>query len=123
LRVPRTSDNFKLQLAPFGRRDEPTFENPVPVGVMGGLQTALALGNMRFKKADIYVQNAQVIRMPRDGNCLYHALTHYANAVCDANMSIIQLRKELVGFVRQHCDLILHGQSLQTWIKWECQCR
>jgi hypothetical protein len=123
LRVPRTSDNFRDQLAPFGNRDEPTFENPVPVAVNRGWQSARSLGNMQFKKLEIFVQHAQVVRMPRDGSCLYHALIHYANAVCGANLSILQLRKELVGFVRQHCELVIHGQPLQTWIKWECQCR
>jgi hypothetical protein len=123
LRVPRTSDNFRLQMAPFGQRDEPTFENPVPVAVERGWQSARSLGNMNLKKSEIFVQHAQVVRMPRDSFCLYYALIHFANAVCDANLSVVQLKKELVGYVRQHCDLILHGHPLQTWIKWECQCR
>jgi len=123
LRVPRTSDNFQVQLPPFGKRNEPTFENPVPVAVDRGWQSARSLGSITSNNLKIFVQNAQVIRMPRDGSCLYHALIHHTNYVCGANSSILQIRKELVGFVRQHCNLVVHGQPLQTWIKWECQCR
>jgi len=123
LRVPRTSDNFQFQLPPFGKRNEPTFENPCPVKVDRGWQSARSLGNMIFKKLEIFVQNAQVVRMPRDGSCLYHALIQHTNYVTGANLSILQLRRELVDFVLQHKDLVVHGQPLQQWIKWECQCR
>lgn len=123
LRVPRTSDNFQFQLPPFGKRNEPTFENPCPVKVDRGWQSARSLGNMAFKKMEIFVQNAQVVRMPRDGSCLYHALIQHTNHVTGANLSILQLRRELVDFVLQHKDLVVHGQPLQQWIWWECHCR
>jgi len=123
LRVPRTSDNFQFQLAPFGNRDEPTFENPCPVKVDRGWDSARLLGNMRLKKLEVFVQNAQVVRMPRDGSCLYHALIQHTNYGTGANLTILQLRRELVDFVLQHKDLVVHGQPIQTWIKWECQCR
>jgi len=38
-------------------------------------------------------------------------------------MSILQLRKELVGFVRMNSKLEVHGHSLERWIGWECLCR
>jgi hypothetical protein len=123
LRVPRTSDNFQFQLAPFGNRDEPTFENPCPVKVDRGWDSARLLGNMKLKNVEVFVQNAQVVRMPRDGSCLYHALIQHTNYGTGANLSILQLRRELVDFVLQHKDLVVHGQPLHTWIKWECQCR
>jgi hypothetical protein len=123
LRVPRKSDNFRFQLPPFGNRNEPTFENPCPVKVDRGWQSARSLGNMSFKKLEIFVQNAQVVHMPRDGSCLYHALIQHTIHVTGANLSILQLRRELVDFVLQHKDLVVHGQPLQQWIKWECQCR
>ena len=123
LRVPRKSDNFQFQLPPFGNRNEPTFESPVPVAVNRGWQSARSLGSITSNSLKIFVQNAQVVRMPRDGSCLYHALIHHTNYVCGANLSILQIRKELVGFVRQHCNLVVHGHPLEMWIKWECQCR
>ena len=78
---------------------------------------------MRLKKLEVFVQNAQVVRMPRDGSCLYHALIQHTNYGTGANLTILQLRRELVDFVLQHKDLVVHGQPIQTWIKWECQCR
>jgi len=118
LRVPKTSLNPQLQLAPYGQRDEPTFEDFQKVHVGRGMNPP-----PRLRTLEIFVQDAQVVRMPRDGSCLYHALTHHTNQACGANFSILQLRKRLVGFMRQHSDLVVAGKTLQTWIQWECQCR
>jgi len=110
---------------PFGHRNVPElFDDPIFYDGKKG--SAGDLGSARHKVATVYVQNAQVIRMPRDGHCLYHALIHgTGNGIgsgIDA-MSILQLRKELVGFVRMNSKLEVHGHSLERWIGWECLCR
>jgi hypothetical protein len=116
--VPKTlaSAGFRASLAPFGERKEPTFAHPIPFGKTG---KARDLGNANLKVATVYIQDAQVVRQPRDGSGLYHALIHGLGH----SISILQLRKEIVGFVRQHPDLEVHGHSLKTWIEWECLCR
>jgi hypothetical protein len=116
--VPKTlvAAGYKASLPPFGDRKPPTFNDPITDGRRGN---ARDLGNMGLKSVSVYVQDAMVIRQPRDGSCLYHALIHGLGH----SLSILDLRKELVGFVRQHFDMKFHGQSLETWIKWECCCR
>jgi hypothetical protein len=106
---------------PFGHRTEPTFvqptfDNPISDGERG---KAADIAAAKYKVATVYVQNAQVVRQPRDGHCLYHALIHATGNTG----SILQLRKELVGFIRMNYKMQVHGQPLETWIKWECLCR
>jgi hypothetical protein len=101
---------------PFGHRREPTFDNPISDGNKGKAED---IGAAKYKVATVYVQNAQVVRQPRDGHCLYHALIHATGNTG----SILQLRKELVGFIRMNYKMQVHGQSLDTWIRWECLCR
>ena len=104
---------------PFGRRPE-TFEyihiTKALTGVRGRAEDIEAC---KYKIATVYIQNAQVIRQPRDGSCLYHALIHGTGHTG----SVMQLRRELVDFVRTNYKLEVHGYSLETWIRWECLCR
>jgi len=116
--VPKTlfAAGYRASLPPFGDRKPPTYNDPITDGRRG---SARDLGNMGLKTVVVYVQNATVIRQPRDGSCLYHALIHGLGH----SLSILELRKELVGFVRQNSAMKFHGQSLESWIKWECCCR
>ena len=107
---------------PFGHRSEPTFvqpasfDNPIADGKRGKAED---IGAAKYKVATVYIQNAQVVRIPRDGHCLYHALIHATGHTG----SILQLRKELVGFIRMNYKMQVHGQPLEKWINWECLCR
>jgi hypothetical protein len=108
---------------PFGHRNVPElFDSPIFWDGKKGRE----LGSEKHKVATVYVQNARVIHMPRDGHCLYHALIHGTGNGIGSGinaMSILQLRKELVDFVRMNSKLEVHGHSLERWIGWECLCR
>ena len=114
-RVPQNKPPY-VHSAPFSDRREPTFELPVREGQRGNTYD---LGNALLKPVAVYVQGAQVVRQPRDGHCLYHALIHGLGHT----LSILDLRKELSEFVRKNPGLIAHGHPLSTWIMWECHCR
>jgi hypothetical protein len=107
---------------PFGHRSEPTFiepasfDNPIPAGQRG---KACDIGATKFKLAIVYVQNAQVVRQPRDGHSIFHAL----NTATGHRGSVLQLRQDLVGFTRMNFNMQVHGHSLEKWINWECLCR
>ena len=111
---------------PFGHRNEPEmFDKPY---FWDGKATKRAedLGSANEKIATVYVQNAQVVRMPRDGHCVYHALIHGLGKGIGLGfnaMSILELRKELVDFVRKNSKLEVYGHPLERWIRWECLCR
>ncbi len=113
--VPKATPPF-AHFAPFAGRQDPTFELPVREGQRG---RAADLGNACLKRAQIFVQGAQVIRQPRDGHCLFHSLIHGLGHT----LSILDLRKELSQFVLKNPNLMAHGHPLSTWIMWECQCR
>jgi hypothetical protein len=107
---------------PFGHRSEPTFvqpasfDNPIANGKTG---KADDIGATKFKLAIVYVQNAQVVRQPRDEHSLFHALI----TATGHTGSVLQLRQDLVGFTRLNFNMQVHGHSLEKWIHWECLCR
>jgi hypothetical protein len=114
-RVPQNKPPY-VHSAPFADRREPTFESPVREGQTGKMHD---LGNALLKPVPVYVQGAQVVRQPRDGQCLYHALI----SGLGHTLSILDLRKELSEFVKKNPNLIAHGHPLSAWIMWECYCR
>lgn len=51
--------------------------------------------------------------VPADGSCMYHAIGYVFK------ISGGYLRNKVASIIRNYPDLVLHGQSLRTWIEWD----
>eukprot|EP00927_Polykrikos_kofoidii_P074817 TRINITY_DN70856_c0_g1_i1.p1 TRINITY_DN70856_c0_g1~~TRINITY_DN70856_c0_g1_i1.p1 ORF type:complete len:288 (+),score=45.49 TRINITY_DN70856_c0_g1_i1:183-1046(+) len=79
------------------------------VGLVGG---AAACGTGRNGRL---IVQGRVIRMPRDGSCLFHSLAYGLGG----NTSAVQLRQEIADFIEEQPETVVGGSALKDWIMWE----
>jgi len=59
------------------------------------------------------IVSARLIRQPRDGSCLFHALAYGIKANAD------QLRLEIAFFIGTNTEFEVSGTPLKKWIAWD----
>eukprot|EP00928_Gymnodinium_smaydae_P074228 TRINITY_DN57297_c0_g1_i1.p1 TRINITY_DN57297_c0_g1~~TRINITY_DN57297_c0_g1_i1.p1 ORF type:complete len:440 (-),score=59.17 TRINITY_DN57297_c0_g1_i1:57-1376(-) len=64
---------------------------------------------------DFLLRNAQVVRQPGDGSCLYHSLAFGLDEYVTGH----QLRRQLALFVYQNPGLTISGDTVEEWVRWD----
>jgi len=70
----------------------------------------------------VVIPQAQEIRKPGDGSCLYHALNFGLNQLGRQHGTAAELRRDLADFLRDHPTLPISGDTLDEWVRWDQQC-
>ena len=70
----------------------------------------------------VVIPQAQEIRKPGDGSCLYHALNFGLNQLGRQHGTAAELRRDLADFLRDHPTLQISGDTLDEWVRWDQQC-
>ncbi|GBG28786.1 Ubiquitin thioesterase OTU1 [Hondaea fermentalgiana] len=63
----------------------------------------------------VYLQNARIVTMPGDGNCLFHSLCYGLGGVENAGT----LRRKIADFIARNPKLLIADTPLEDWVNWD----
>jgi len=69
----------------------------------------------------LLLRNANMIRQPGDGSCLFHSLCFGLSRGGISQMAASELRREIARFIERNPQREISGDTLEEWVRWDAK--